>query len=56
VVLYECENWSLTLREQLKLKVLESRVLRRIFGSKKDQVMGGWRKLSSRGGWDWLGM
>jgi hypothetical protein len=38
VVLYGCESWSLTLRE-------EHRVLRRIFGPKRDEVAGGWRKL-----------
>jgi hypothetical protein len=44
VVLYGCETWSLTLREELKLRVFEDRVLR-IFGLKGDGVMGGWRKL-----------
>jgi hypothetical protein len=38
VVLYGCETWSLTLREEYRLKVLENRVLRRIFGSKRDEV------------------
>jgi hypothetical protein len=42
VVLYGCETWSLTLREERRL---ENRVLRRIFGPKRDEVMGGWRKL-----------
>jgi hypothetical protein len=45
VILYECETWSQTLREEHKLTVFENRVLRRIFGLKKDEVMGGWRKL-----------
>jgi hypothetical protein len=45
VVLYWCETWSLTLREEHKLRVFENMVLRRIFGPKRDQVMGGWRKL-----------
>jgi hypothetical protein len=45
VVLYGCETWSLTLREEHKLKVFENRVLRRIFGPKRDGVTGGWRKL-----------
>jgi hypothetical protein len=45
VVLYECETWSLTVREEHKLKVFENRVLRRIFGLKRDGVTGGWRKL-----------
>jgi hypothetical protein len=45
VVLYGCETWSLTLREEHELRAFESRVLRRIFGPKRDGVMGGWRKL-----------
>jgi hypothetical protein len=45
VVLYGCETWSLTLREERKLRVFEIRVLRRIFGPKRDGGMGGWRKL-----------
>jgi hypothetical protein len=45
VVLYECETWSLTLREEHRLRVFENRVLRRIFGPKRDEVTGGWRKL-----------
>jgi hypothetical protein len=45
VVLYGCETWSLTVREDHKLKVFENRVLRRIFGPKRDGVMGGRRKL-----------
>ena len=45
VVLYGCETWSLTLREERRLRVFENRVLRRIFGSKRDEVTGGWRKL-----------
>jgi hypothetical protein len=40
VVLYECETWSLTLREEHRLKVFENRVLRRIFGPKRDEVTG----------------
>jgi hypothetical protein len=46
-VLYRCEKWSLTLREEYRLRVFENRVLRRIFGSKRDEVTGGWRKLHS---------
>jgi hypothetical protein len=42
VVLYGCETWSLTLREEHRL-----RVLRRIFGPKRDEVTGEWRKLHS---------
>jgi hypothetical protein len=45
VVLYGCETWSLTLREEHRLRVFEDRVLRRIFGLKRDEVTGGWRKL-----------
>jgi hypothetical protein len=45
VVLYGCETWSLTLRDQHRLRVFENRELRRIFGPKRDEVMGGWRKL-----------
>jgi hypothetical protein len=45
VVLYGCETWSLTLREKHRLRVLENRVLRRISELKRDEVMGGWRKL-----------
>jgi hypothetical protein len=43
--LYECETWSLILREEQRVRVFENRVLRRIFGSKRDDVIGGWRKL-----------
>jgi hypothetical protein len=45
VVLYGCEIWSLTLREERRLRVFETRVLRRMFEPKTDQVMGEWRKL-----------
>jgi len=45
VVLYGCETWSLTLREEQRLRVFENRVLRRIFGPKKYEVTGEWRKL-----------
>ena len=45
VVLYGCETWSLTLREEHRLRVFENRVLRRIFGPKRDGVTGEWRKL-----------
>ena len=44
-VLYGCETWSLTLREEHRLRVFENRVLRRIFGSKKDEAIREWRKL-----------
>jgi hypothetical protein len=45
VVLYGCETWSLTLREEHRLRASGNRVLRRIFGPKRDEVTGGWRKL-----------
>ena len=45
VVLFGCETWSLTLREERRLRVFENRVLRRIFVSKKDELTGEWRKL-----------
>jgi len=44
-VLYGCETWSQTLREERRLRVFENRVLRRLFGSKRDEVTGEWRKL-----------
>jgi hypothetical protein len=40
VVLYGCETWSLTLREEKRLRVFENRVLRRIFGPKRDEMTG----------------
>ena len=45
VVLYGCVTWSLTLREELKMMVFENRVLRRIFGGRRDELTGEWRKL-----------
>jgi len=45
VVLYGCETWSLTLREERRLRVFENRVLRRVFGPKRDELTGEWRKL-----------
>jgi len=45
VVLYGCETWSLTLREERKLKVFENMVLRRIFGPRRNEVTGEWRRL-----------
>jgi hypothetical protein len=45
VVLYGCETWSLTLREEYRLRVFENRVLRRIFGPRRDDLRGEWRKL-----------
>jgi hypothetical protein len=48
-VLYGYETWSLTLREEHRLRVFENRMLRRIFGPKRDEVTGGWRKLYDEG-------
>ena len=48
VVLYGCETWSLTLREEHRLRVFENRVLRRIFGPKRHGVTGQWRKLHNK--------
>jgi hypothetical protein len=45
VVLYGCETWSLTLREERKLRIFGNRVLRRIFGPQRYDVTGEWRKL-----------
>jgi hypothetical protein len=45
VVLYGCETWSLTLREECRLRVFETRMLRRVFGPKRDEVTGELRKL-----------
>jgi hypothetical protein len=48
VVLYGCETWSLTLRDEHRLKVFENRVLRRISGPKRDEETGGWGKLHNK--------
>jgi hypothetical protein len=45
LLLYGFETWSLALRKERRLKVFENRVLRRIFGPKRDEVTGEWRKL-----------
>ena len=45
VVLCGCETWSLTLREERKLRVFENKVLRRIFGPRRDEVTEEWRRL-----------
>ena len=45
IVLYGCETWSLTLREERRLRVFENRVFRRVFGPKRDEVTGEWRTL-----------
>ena len=48
VVLYGCETWSLTLREKRRLRVFENMVLRRVFGPKRDEVTGEWRRLHNK--------
>jgi hypothetical protein len=48
VVVYGCESWPLTLREEHRLRVFENRVLRRIFGPKRDEVTGEWRNLHNK--------
>jgi hypothetical protein len=45
VILYGCKTWYLTLRKEYRLRVFENRVLRRIFGHKRGEVAGGWRRL-----------
>ena len=45
VLLHGCETWSFVLREERRLMVFEKRILRRIFGPKRDEVTGEWRKL-----------
>jgi hypothetical protein len=45
VKVYGCETWSLTLREEHRLREFENRVLRRTFGPERDESIGGWRKL-----------
>jgi hypothetical protein len=45
MILYGCETWSLTLMEEHRLSVFKNRVLRRIFGLKRNEVIGGWTKL-----------
>jgi len=47
VGLYGCETWLLTIREEHRLRMFEKRVLRRIFGSKRDEVTGEWRILNN---------
>jgi hypothetical protein len=48
VVLYGCETWWLTLREELRLRVFENMMLRKIFGPKRDQVTSEWRKIHNK--------
>jgi hypothetical protein len=48
VALYGCETWLLTLRKEYRLRVFENKVLRRIFGSKRNEVTGEWRRIHNR--------
>jgi hypothetical protein len=48
IALYGCETWSLTLREEHRLRVFVNRMLRRIFGPKRGEVTGEWRKLHNK--------
>ena len=45
IVLYGHETWTLTLREERKLRVFENKVLRRIFGPRRDEVTGEWKRV-----------
>jgi hypothetical protein len=45
VILYGCENWTVTLRAEHRPRVFEHRVPRGIFGPKRDEVTGGWKQL-----------
>jgi hypothetical protein len=55
VVLNGCETWSLTLREEHRLRGFENGVLRKIFGPKRDEVIGSWRKLHNEELYDLYG-
>jgi hypothetical protein len=46
-ILFGCETWSLTLREEHRLRVFENRFLKRIFGPERDEVTGGWKRLEN---------
>ena len=48
MVLHGCETWSLTLREESRLRVFENRLLRRLFGPKRDEITREWRKLHNK--------
>ena len=45
MILYGFDNWSLTLREERRLRMFENRVLRRVFGPKREELTGEWRRL-----------
>jgi len=53
VVLFWCEAWSVTLREEHRLWVFENRVLRRLFGPKKEEETGDWRWLHNKELYSW---
>jgi len=44
-ILYECKTWSLAMREEHRLRALENKVVRRIFGSERGELRGEWRKI-----------
>jgi hypothetical protein len=46
--LYGCETWSVTLREEFRLRIFENMVLWRIFGPKREEVAGDWRRLNNK--------
>jgi hypothetical protein len=48
LVLYGCETWSLTLKEEHRLRMFENRVIREIFGPKREEVTGDWRKIHNK--------
>jgi hypothetical protein len=48
VVLYGCETWSFILKEEGRLRIFENMILRRIFGTKRDEVTGEWRRLHKK--------
>jgi hypothetical protein len=48
VVLYGCETWSLTWKEECMLRIFKNRMLRRIFGPRRDEVTGEWRRLHNK--------
>jgi len=54
--MYGCETWSLTLREERRLRVFENRVLMKVFGPKRDEVTGEWRKLHNEELSDWYSL
>jgi hypothetical protein len=56
IVLYGCETWSLTLREECRLRVFENRVLRRILGPRRGEVTGKWRRLHNEEFYDQVKM